>query len=110
MPAHFDGPDGEPVAIETYVHLPSTHVSAARAAGLVASELREAVIDADWIRRTPKWERHSGWAISCLGLEGCKLTTGETSSGIGVPMRRSIAARNGMDHRNRLPVRGSTNS
>jgi SAM-dependent methyltransferase len=64
MPTHFDGADGEPVAIETHVHLPSAHVSAARAAGLVASEMHEAVIDDDWIHRKPSWERHRGWPIS----------------------------------------------
>src|SRR5262249_25731694 len=30
MPTHFDGADGQPVAIETYVHLPSAHMTAAR--------------------------------------------------------------------------------
>ncbi len=64
MPTHFDGADGEPVAIETYVHLPSAHVSAARAAGLVASEMYEALIDDDWIRQKPKWDRYRGWPIS----------------------------------------------
>ena len=64
MPTHFDGPDGQPVAIETYVHLPSAHVDAARAAGLVASEMYEAVIDEAWIRRKPKWDRYLGWPIS----------------------------------------------
>ena len=56
--------DGQPVAIETYVHLPSAHVEAARAAGLVASEMYEAVIDEAWIRRKPKWDRYRGWPIS----------------------------------------------
>ena len=64
MPTHFDGPDGQPVAIETYVHLPSAHVIAARAAGLVASEMYEAVIDDAWIGRKPKWARFRGWPIS----------------------------------------------
>jgi SAM-dependent methyltransferase len=64
MPTHFDGPDGEPIAIETYVHLPSAHVRAARAAGLVATEMHEAVVDETWIQRKPKWERHRGWPIS----------------------------------------------
>ena len=64
MPTHFDGPDGQPVAIETYVHLPSAHVAAARAAGLVASEMYEAVIDDAWIQRKPKWDRYRGWPIS----------------------------------------------
>ena len=64
MPTHFNGADGEPTAIETYVHLPSTHMSAARAVGLVAAELHEAVIDDNWIKRKPKWERYRGWPIS----------------------------------------------
>ena len=64
MPTHFDGADGQPVAIETYVHLPSAHMAAARSAGFVASELCEAVIDDDWVRRKPKWERYRDWPIS----------------------------------------------
>ena len=64
MPTHFDSADGRPVAIETYVHLPSAHMAAARSAGFVASELREAVVDDDWVRRKPKWERYRDWPIS----------------------------------------------
>jgi SAM-dependent methyltransferase len=64
MPTHFDGADGQPIAIETYVHLPSAHMAAARSAGFVASELREAVIDDDWVRRKPKWDRYRDWPIS----------------------------------------------
>ncbi len=63
-PTHFDGPEGEPIAIETFVHLPSEHMAAARAAGFVAAELHEAVIDDAWISRKTKWERHRGWPIS----------------------------------------------
>jgi len=36
----------------------------ARAAGLVASEMYETVIDDAWIRRKPKWDRYRGWPIS----------------------------------------------
>jgi len=36
MPTHFDAPNGEPVAIETHVHLMSDHVRAAHAGGLAA--------------------------------------------------------------------------
>jgi SAM-dependent methyltransferase len=64
MPTHFDGPDGEPVAIETHVHLQSAHMDAARAAGFVAAELREGLIDDEWIERKPKWSRHRDWPIS----------------------------------------------
>lgn len=64
MPTHYDAGDGEPVAIETYVHLPSAHVTAARSSGLVAHELHERVVDDEWIERKPKWERHRGWPVS----------------------------------------------
>jgi SAM-dependent methyltransferase len=64
MPTHFDGDDGQPVAIETYVHLPSAHMNAARSASFVASELREAIIDDEWIRRKPKWQHYLEWPIS----------------------------------------------
>ena len=69
MPTHFDGPDGKPVAIETYVHLPSAHMDAASSAGFAATELREALIDDDWIQRKPKWARRSRLANQlCLGV------------------------------------------
>jgi SAM-dependent methyltransferase len=64
MPTHFDGADDEPVAIETYVHLPSEHVTEANNAGFVAVELVEAVIDDEWIKRKPKWQEYRDWPIS----------------------------------------------
>jgi len=64
MPTHFDGADGDPVAIETYVHLHSEHVAAAKAVDLVATELHEGLIDDEWIRRKPKWEPYRDWPIS----------------------------------------------
>ena len=57
MPTHYDGADGEPIAIETHVHLVSEHVAAARAAGFTLRDLRERVIDDTWIALKPKWER-----------------------------------------------------
>jgi hypothetical protein len=33
MPTHYNRPSGEPVIIETYVHLTSDHVQAALGAG-----------------------------------------------------------------------------
>jgi SAM-dependent methyltransferase len=60
MPTHFDGPGGEPVAIETHLHLPSEHMAAAGAAGLVGREIHEALIDDDLIAVKPSWERHRG--------------------------------------------------
>jgi SAM-dependent methyltransferase len=64
MPTHFDGPDGHPVAIETHVHLPSAHVAAAAEAGFVAAELREGVVDDEWIRRKPSLAARRDWPIS----------------------------------------------
>jgi len=64
MPTHFDGEDGDPVAVETYVHLHSEHVAAAKAVDLVATELHEGLIDDEWIRRKPKWEAYRDWPIS----------------------------------------------
>ncbi len=60
MPTHFDGTDGEPVAIETHVHLVSEHVAAARAAGFVLRDLRERVVDDAW----PKWQRLRGHPVA----------------------------------------------
>jgi hypothetical protein len=39
MPTHFERTDGESIVIETYVHLPSEHVTAARVVGLSVVEL-----------------------------------------------------------------------
>jgi hypothetical protein len=60
MPTHFDGAGGEPIAIETYVHLISEHVAAARAAGFRLRDLRERVIDDAW----PKWQRLRGHPVA----------------------------------------------
>jgi SAM-dependent methyltransferase len=64
IPTHFDRATGEPIAVETHVHLPSAHVAAARDAGFAASELCEGLVDDDWIRRKPRWEAHRDWPIS----------------------------------------------
>jgi SAM-dependent methyltransferase len=64
MPTHFDDAEGRPVAIETYIHLPSEHMQAARAAGFVAVDMHERVIDDDWVRRKPKWAKYRDWPIS----------------------------------------------
>jgi SAM-dependent methyltransferase len=53
MPTHLDRASGESVAIETYVHLMSDHVSAARAAGLSLTEMRERLVDDRWIALKP---------------------------------------------------------
>src|SRR5262245_20434319 len=56
MPTHFDRSPGEPVAIETYVHLVSDHVAAARAVELSLIEMRERLVDDRWIALKPRWE------------------------------------------------------
>jgi SAM-dependent methyltransferase len=63
MPTHFER-RGEPVAIETYVHLLSDHVGAARAGGLELVEMRERLIDDTWIALKPKWEAYRNQPIS----------------------------------------------
>jgi SAM-dependent methyltransferase len=57
MPTHFDSASGEPVAIETHVHLLSAHVSAGLDAGWALAEMRERLIDDAWLELKPKWER-----------------------------------------------------
>lgn len=64
MPTHFDGEDGEPVAITTHVHLVSDHVTAAHGAGWQLAEMRERVIDDEWLAVKPKWERFRNHPIS----------------------------------------------
>ena len=73
MPTHFDHPEGEPVAIETHLHLPSEHVAAARAAGLVPREMHEALVDDDLVRLKPGWRAHRGLPFSyawVIGTDG----------------------------------------
>jgi SAM-dependent methyltransferase len=55
MPTHFDRAPGEPVAIESHVHLTSDHVAAGLGAGLRLVEMVEGLVDDDWIAAKPKW-------------------------------------------------------
>lgn len=55
MPTHFDRAPGDPVAIESHVHLFADHVRAAHAAGWRLAEMEEAVIDDAWVAAKPKW-------------------------------------------------------
>lgn len=64
MPTHYDDAAGEPVAIETHVHQLSDHVSAALEAGWALAELRERLIDDEWIARKPKWTALRGQPIA----------------------------------------------
>jgi SAM-dependent methyltransferase len=64
MPTHFDSASGEPVAIETHVHLLSEHTAAALGAGWELTELRERLIDDVWLELKPKWENLRGQPVA----------------------------------------------
>jgi SAM-dependent methyltransferase len=55
MPTHFDRAPGEPVAIESHVHLASDHVATGLGAGLRLVEMVEGLVDDAWIAAKPKW-------------------------------------------------------
>jgi SAM-dependent methyltransferase len=55
IPTHFNDASGEPVAIETHVHLLSEHVTAALRAGWTLVEMKERIIDDSWVALKPKW-------------------------------------------------------
>jgi SAM-dependent methyltransferase len=56
IPTHFESASGEPVAIETHIHLLSEHVTAGLTAGWTLVELKERLIDDAWLALKPKWE------------------------------------------------------
>jgi hypothetical protein len=60
----FESASGEPVAIETHVHLLSEHVAAALDAGWSLIEMKERVIDDGWLEVKPQWKRYRGHPIS----------------------------------------------
>jgi SAM-dependent methyltransferase len=64
IPTHFDHPTRGPVAVETHLHLLSEHTAAGLAAGLRLVEMREALIDDEWVSLKPRWERYRDWPIS----------------------------------------------
>ena len=71
MPTHFDSDSGEPIAIETYVHLPSEHFAAGRQAGLTPLEFHEGLVDDTWVSAKPTWERYRDWPISFVWVWAC---------------------------------------
>ncbi|MGD9800045.1 MAG: SAM-dependent methyltransferase, partial [Parvularculaceae bacterium] len=60
----FNNRHGEPVAVQTYVHLFSDHVAAARKAGFQLLEMVEGLVNDDWIAAKPKWERFRHHPVS----------------------------------------------
>jgi len=64
MPTHFNSCSGEPIAIDTHLHLLSDQVTAGLAAGWRLVEMKERLIDEDWLALKPKWERFRGHPIA----------------------------------------------
>lgn len=64
VPTHYNNPEGEPTAIESYIHLTGDHIAAAHDAGFRLVEMIEGVVDDAWIAAKPKWERYKGHPVS----------------------------------------------
>jgi hypothetical protein len=64
MPTHFDAASGDPVAIETYVHLTSDHVAAARETGWSLLKMKERLVDDRWLALKPKWTEYRNLPVS----------------------------------------------
>lgn len=70
VPTHFNAPTGEPVAIVNVIHLIGDHIEAGRRAGLALLELREQLVDAEWVRQNrrlfgePRLAGHVGHPVS----------------------------------------------
>ena len=70
VPTHFDDPTGKPIAIANIIHLLGDHVEAGRRAGLALLELREQLVDAEWVRQNRRkfgenrLESHVGHPVS----------------------------------------------
>jgi SAM-dependent methyltransferase len=64
IPTHFNRASGQPVAIETYVHLLSDHFKAARQAGWGLLEMDEGLVDEAWLVKKPKWARYRNHPVS----------------------------------------------
>lgn len=64
MPTHYNSRSGEPLAIETHLHLLSEHVTAALANHWRLREMKERLIDDKWLALKPKWERFHNCPIS----------------------------------------------
>jgi SAM-dependent methyltransferase len=64
MPTHFTNAVGEPVAIDTHVHLLSEHVGSALEHGWTLQEMTERVVDDAWVQLKPGWERFRGHPVA----------------------------------------------
>ena len=64
MPTHFKDKNGASKAIETHIHLTSDHVRAALGSGWTLQEMHEGVVDEEWLRVKPKWEKFAGHPVN----------------------------------------------
>jgi SAM-dependent methyltransferase len=64
MPTHFNDANGQPLAIETHVHLLSDHVTAALTAGWQLAEMHEQIIDDRWVATKASWAAYRDVPIS----------------------------------------------
>jgi len=64
MPTHFNDAAGQPLAIETHVHLFSDHARAALAAGWQLAEMHEQIIDDRWVTTKASWAAYRDVPIS----------------------------------------------
>ncbi|MCB9838932.1 MAG: class I SAM-dependent methyltransferase [Phycisphaeraceae bacterium] len=64
MPTHYHRDDGAAITIETHLHTFEEHVDAGVAAGLRLVEVREGLIDEEYVAGKPKW----------AGLRGTPIT------------------------------------
>jgi SAM-dependent methyltransferase len=58
VPTHYHEEDGRAVAIRNHVHLMADHVDAGLSRGWVLGQLRERIVDEEWVGRNPSWSRH----------------------------------------------------
>jgi SAM-dependent methyltransferase len=63
---HFHKENGDPLAIESYVHLFSDHIKAAFNSNFVLLEMEEGIVDEEWFQKKPKWEKYKNWPVSFL--------------------------------------------
>jgi SAM-dependent methyltransferase len=61
---HFHKDNGEPLAIESYVHLFSDHIKAAQQSNLMLVEMDEGIIDDEWLAKKSKWVKYKNWPVS----------------------------------------------
>jgi SAM-dependent methyltransferase len=79
VPTHLDSASGEPVAIETHIHLLSEHITTALVAGWTLIEMKERVIDEAWLELKPQWELYRGHPVS-FALVWRKAVTGAAAA------------------------------